>query len=171
MRKAIVLSLFIFVAACERFPTNPPQETEAEPYLSVVSVDVQYLPMAKEVDGLIAKKMNVVSLEFSTGGLSGEVKAVELVGCAGLQGPPYDQEHGICFRTDRLDVEKEQPGMGWNLIDSVEPGTVYTLVRCKLPMNEYAPFEGDQGMVTSVKIKQAWAVDGNGNRTPLKIAE
>jgi hypothetical protein len=171
MKKAIVLCMTIFLAACERFPTNPSGETATEPSLSIVSVKVQYLPLAKEVDGLIAKKMNVVTIGFRAEGLPPNVQAVELCGSAVLQGPPDNQEHDLHFRTDRMDAENEQPGMGWNLIQSVQPDTVYTLVRCKLPMNEYAPFEGNQGKVLRVKVKQAWAVDGNGNKTTMHIAE
>jgi hypothetical protein len=171
MKKAIVLCMAVIFAACERFPSNPSKEVETEPSLSITAVQVQYLPLAKAVDGLIAKKMNVVKIGFRASGFQQRVQAVELCGSVWIQGPPDNQEHDLHIRTDMLDVETEQPGMGWNLIPSVAPDSIYTMVRCKLPMNEYAPFEGNQGKVLGVKIKQAWAVDSQGNKTPMKVAE
>ena len=167
MKKWLSVVPLILSISCERFPANPEREAEPVPTVQIASMDIQYIPILKTVDGLTAKKMNVLTVRFRTKDI--RAKALELLGSTLLEGPPCGLEYGLCFRTDRLDAETTQPGMPWNVIPAVQSDTSYEIMRCKIPMNNYAPFAGDQGRVVQIRIQEAWAVDDTGIKTRVEI--
>jgi len=162
--------LFVcFFAACEKFPSNPPKEEAPPREIHVEFLANQYVPVLQPVDGLVAKKMNVLTFRFQT--RHAHARSLEFFGSVVFEGPPDNQKHDLRFRTDRLDIESIQTGISWNVLQKIRPDTSYTLVRCKLPMNEYAPFEGDQGKIVRVTIEQVSAEDGWGGVFPLNLVE
>jgi hypothetical protein len=169
VNKWIAFLMVPFFSACVKFPSNPSKDAPPAMEVFVEFVEAKYIPLPQKVDGLVADKMNVLTFKFRT--LNCETAALEFMGTAVLEGPPDGQEHNLSFRTDRLDVEASQNGLTWNVLRSVKADTPYTLARCKIPMNEYEPFNGDQGKVRKVTIHQVWAIDAAGNRVPVKIVE
>lgn len=167
MIKWMPFLLVFFLTACERFPSNPAGKTMAQPEIRFTLQGVEYLPIGNPVDGLVSKKMNVMTFAFET--QNARAKSVEFFGSAVFEGPPENQEHNLHFRTDQLDVESCQPGIEWNVLSSVKPDTNYTLIRCKIPMNEYSPFSGNQGKIVKVKMNEAWAYDADGKKIEMEI--
>ena len=169
MRARIMVFAALPFLACEKTPVNPPRVPAPVPRVTVRCTAVQYVPVEHAVDGLIAKKMNVLTFSVRCGNV--KAKAVEFFGSVRLQGPPYNREHDLHFFTDRLDAEAVSAGSAWTLLGAVHSDSTYTLVRCKFPMNEYAPFEGDQGKVIGVRMQRACAYSELGESVDLEVVD
>jgi hypothetical protein len=158
----ILLSSFAFVLACADFPSNP---VKIQPEIRTASVrlaETQYIPVDPPGDGLVARKVNILCFEVRADNF--EARAIELIGKATVEGPPETKEHAFHFRTDKVDSIVPDTPVVFNVLDSVEPESTYTVFRFQFPMNEYSPFADSQGMVKSVTIDEVWGYDREGTR-------
>ena len=167
MKKLILVSVGLLIIACEQFPSNP-SKLDLSERVYIEHRDTEYVPAETTIEGIAATKVNVLSFEIRTENI--ESTALEFYGRAMLDGPPGYQEHSIHFRTDSLFLSVEGMEYTFNKLVSLEPGSTYTIVRPKFPTNEYAPFEGTQGMVREITITQVWAYDQDGEKHSIRVA-
>ena len=163
----MLLFAFTIFLTCEKFPSNPTKVRPDVKIASVTLVETQYIPVDPPGDGLVANKVNI--LHFRLQAVNFGAKSLELIGKATIEGPPETKEHAFHFRTDQIDSLVLNTPVVFNVLDSVEPETVYTVLRYQFPMNEYSPFVNTQGMVRSVTIDEVWGVDLQGNRFPVNL--
>lgn len=162
MKQLILLSAFALALACADFPSNP---VKVQPEIRTASVkltETQYVPVDPPGAGLVASKVNILCFEVRAENF--EARAIELIGKATVEGPPETKEHAFHFRTDKIDSMVPNTAVVFNVLDSVEPETTYTVFRFQFPMNEYSPFADTQGMVKSVTIDEVWGYDRQGTR-------
>lgn len=167
MRQWLLLMAFTLFLTCEKFPSNPVKVQPDVKIASVTLAETRYIPVDPPGDGLVAKKVNI--LRFRVQALNFGAKSIELIGKAMIEGPPETKEHAFHFRTDQVDSMVPNTSVVFNVLNSVEPETVYTVFRYQFPMNEYSPFANTQGMVRSVTIDEVWGVDLQGNRFPVNL--
>ena len=136
-------------------------------YVNHIGTD--YVDVEPPGEGIVANKVNVLSFHIQTAYC--RPVALEVFGRVVLEGPPGSQEHAIHFRTDTLFIEIDDAEYTFNILDHIDPGLTYTLVRPKFPTNEYTPFEGTQGMVKEVTITEVWAVYPDGERVSLILGD
>jgi len=167
VRQWLFLIAFTLFLMCERFPSNPAKVMPEVRTASVTLAETRYISVDPPGDGLVAKKVNILC--FRVQAMNFAAKSMELIGKATIEGPPETREHAFHFRTDQVDSLVTDLPFVFNVLDSLEPGTVYTVFRYQIPMNEYSPFVNTQGMVRSVTIDRVWGVDGEGNRFPVNL--
>lgn len=160
----ITISLLIF--GC----TNSPTESyEKLPTVTINHVTTDYVQAEPPGGGLVATKVNI--LTFTIDVTYSQPKAIEFYGQMVLHGPPENQVQAIYFRTDTLAITPKVPGFAFHKHSTIEPGSTYTLVRPQFPTNEYAPFDGTQGMLKDLKITNAWAIDELGMKTLITVMD
>ena len=155
------------LTSCAEYPVNPPKDPEPEKRVVVQHVETQYLPVTETGSGLITNKINLLTFRIIPEQI--DCKALEFCGRTILCGPPVHEEHVLHFRTDQAINDTEDIDVQPNIIDHIQPDSAILLFRIKYPTNEYAPFEGDQGMVQSLDILDCWMIDEDEVRTPVPI--
>lgn len=156
-------------SACEHFPLNPSREPLPEKTASIEHVRTEYVSAQAPSEGIAADKVNVLYFDIRVDNF--KPVAVEFYGRAILEGPPGTNEHSIHFRTDSITLTPVATPYDFNILNSIDPGVTYSLLRAKFPTNEYAPFEGNQGKVTLLTITEAWAFDEDGNSHSLELIQ
>lgn len=168
MKHVLTFALCFLVLGCEHYPSNPPKiDTTMRAY--VRHSGTEYVPSVPPVEGIAADKVNVLCFELQIENFTPMV--LEIYGRVELEGPPSSQEHSLYFRTDSLVIVPEETEYTFDTFPFIMPGAKYSILRAKYPTNEYAPFEGNQGMVKSVTITEVWAYDAEGNRFSVDIGE
>jgi len=169
MKYVTVFCVVLAFVACEHFPLNPSKEPLPEKVASIEHVGTEYVPAQSPMDGIAADKVNVLSFNLRVDNF--KPVAVEFYGRAILEGPPASEEHSIHFRTDSLTLLPIATNYEFNILNTINPGVTYSLLRAKFPTNEYAPFEGEQGKVKLLTITEAWAFDEDGNSYSLELIQ
>ncbi len=159
MRLGIFLLIFTFIIGCEKFPSNPPMTSMKPKTVFIKYLGTKYVPANPPAEGLVATKVNVLFFKIRIENF--ETKTLEFHGRTVIEGPPDSREHSLYFKTDTIWIDPEETGYTFNTLETVVPGSTYTLVRAKFPTNEYSPFEGTQGEVKKVTITNAFAYDEN----------
>ena len=169
--KRLLYMLFVSVlfVVCDKFPANPSLHMGDALLVYVNHIGTDYVDVEPPGEGIVANKVNVLSFHIQTAYC--RPVALEVFGRAVLEGPPGSQEHAIHFRTDTLFIEIDDAEYTFNILDHIDPGLTYTLVRPKFPTNEYTPFEGTQGMVKEVTITEVWAVYPDGERVSMILGD
>lgn len=168
-RSAFCFFLFftiILFTQCEKFPSNPEDNPEESPWVEIRHVATEYVNTQTSVTGLAAKKVNLLKFEIQANYF--EAAALEVFGRVVLEGPPYEREHNLYFRTDKL-LQLEAGNC--ICLDNIQPESPYEIIRSKFPTNEYSPFQGDQGKVKEVIITHVVAYDTQGNGTDIALAQ
>ncbi len=166
MKHITSLLLALLVFACSKTPTEPGLYRGRETVI-IQHLGTEYVETEPPASGLITTKVNVLSFRIRAENF--HPMAVEFYGRAILEGPPWNREHALYFRTDSLIMNVQINGFSFNTAQSIEPGSTYTLIRPKFPTNEYTPFEGIQGKVQQVTITEAWAINDRGDRFSVAI--
>jgi hypothetical protein len=166
VRQWILLIAFTLFLTCEKFPSNPVQIRPEVKIASVTLAETRYEQVDPPGEGLVASKVNILCFKVRA---NFSARAIELIGKAKVEGPPETREHAFHFRTDQIDSMVPNTSVVFNVLSSVEPETVYVLVRYQFPMNEYSPFANNQGKVSSVTVDEVWAVDREGNRSQVNV--
>ena len=170
LKISIVLLISIFITSCEKFPSNPPKVSQQKPKTIFIKyLGAKYVPANPPADGLVATKVNVLFFKIKIENF--ETSTLEIYGKTVIQGPPDSRKHSLYFKTDSIWVNPEETGYTFNTLETVKPGSTYTLVRAKFPTNEYAPFEGTQGKVKKVTITNVFAYDKNGGKFPVAVVD
>ena len=169
MKVAVILCVALTLVACEHFPLNPSKEPLPSKVATIGHVLTEYVSAQAPIDGIAADKVNVLYFNLRVDNF--KPVAVEFYGRAILEGPPGNNEHSIHFRTDTINLTPVESPYHFNILNSIDPGVTYSLLRAKFPTNEYAPFEGDQGKVTLLTITEAWAFDEGGNSHSLELIQ
>ncbi|MBN1782708.1 hypothetical protein JW948_16345 [bacterium] len=158
------LCLILVFSQCERFPSNPSLGNSGSPWVEIRHVATEYTANPVTVNGLAADKVNLLTFEILANDF--ETRALEVFGRVILEGPPYEREHRLHFRTDVL-LQKESESC--QCLDYIQPELPYQIVRAQFPTNEYSPFMGSQGKVKEVIITDAVAIDANGNMMHIRF--
>jgi hypothetical protein len=166
MKHITSLLLILLVFACSKSPTEPSPYGGRETVI-IEHLGTEYVETDPPASGLITTKVNVLSFQIRAENF--HPRAVEFYGRAILEGPPWNREHAIYFRTDSLIMNVQINGFSFNTAQSIEPGSTYTLIRPKYPTNEYSPFAGIQGKVQQITITEAWAINDEGGRFSVAI--
>ena len=166
MKHITSLLLILLVFACSKSPTDPGPYGGRET-LIIEHLGTEYVETDPPASGLITTKVNVLFFQIRAENF--HPRAVEFYGRAILEGPPWNREHAIYFRTDSLIMDVQINGFSFNTAQSIEPGSTYTLIRPKYPTNEYSPFAGIQGKVQQITITEAWAINDEGDRFSVAI--
>ena len=150
--------LIVFVISqCSSFPSNPDNGSSVEKWVEIKHVQTEYITTETSVSGLAADKVNLLSFEIQANNF--DAAALEVYGRLILEGPPYDREHNLHFRTDKLLQTEAVSGI---CVQEIQSDLPYLLVRSKFPTNEYSPFSGDQGKVMQIIVTNVIAYDANG---------
>ena len=166
MKHITSLLFVLLVFACSKSPTDPGPYGGRETVI-IEHLGTEYVETDPPANGLITTKVNVLSFRIRAENF--HPTALEFYGRAILEGPPWNREHALYFRTDSLIMNVQINGFSFNTTQSIEPGSTYTLIRPKFPTNEYSPFEGIQGKVQQVTIIEAWAINDHGDRFSVAI--
>ena len=169
MRYALLILIVLVAASCEQFPVNPIDGSQEPEMVLIEHFETDYVPAESSVEGIAATKVNVLSFHLKAENFN--PKAIEVYGRAILEGSPGNQEHSIHFRTDSLWLNLSETGYEFNTLSTIQQGATYTLIRAKFPTNEYAPFEGLQGMVKELTITEVWAYDESGKFFEVEFEE
>ena len=161
LRKAFLLTfslpIMFIISQCSSFPSNPDDGSSVEKWVEIKHIQTEYINTETSVSGLAADKVNLLSFEIQANNF--DAAALEVYGRVILEGPPYDREHNLHFRTDKL---LQTEAVTSTCIQNIQSDLPYLLVRSKYPTNEYSPFSGDQGKVMEVIVTNVIAYDGNG---------
>ncbi len=158
-------SLIFIISSCEKFPSNPDKNDNQARWVDVQHVGTEYITTETAVDGLAAKKVNLLSFQIEANHF--EASAIEVFGRVILEGPPFEREHNLHFRTDKL-LQVEDDGSEICLHE-IRPESPVNLVRSKFPTNEYSPFIGNQGKVIDVIITNVIAYDSEGKAMDIPL--
>jgi len=156
--------LLVLIASCEKFPSNPEKDGVGSGWVQIQHVDTDYITTQTTLSGLAAKKVNLLTFEIQANHF--DAQALEVFGRVILEGPPYEREHNLHFRTDQLLQQEDGSG---DCYDNIHAELPYQLVRSKFPTNEYSPFIGDQGKVKQVIITNVIAYDSHGNAVNIPV--
>ena len=166
MKHITCLLLVVLISACSKSPSDPSSYKGHETVI-IEHLGTEYVEADPPTSGLITTKVNVLSFRIRAENF--HPTALEFYGRALLQGPPWNREHALYFRTDSLVMNVQINGFSFNTAQSIEPGSTYTLIRPKFPTNEYSPFAGMQGKVQQVTITEAWAINEQGERLSVAL--
>ena len=167
MKTVAIGCCILLFAACERFPANPPTDYPPEPRITIEHLSTDYVPVDTTITGIASDKVNVLMFHIKAENFT--AKAIEFYGTAVMAGPPDSVEHVVHFRTDDLNYSLNGTGYEFNTLDQVDPDLSYILVRAKFPSNEYAPFDGIQGMIESITITEVWGYSQTGEKFTASI--
>lgn len=168
--KAFVLVLFaLCILGCEQYPSNPPLEQDADPFIQIVHKATDYVEATSNIPGIAADKTNILLFEFEIANF--ETVAMEVLGIVTLEGMDEKKEHTIHFYTDQILVEPQGTDYELNTLDKLVPESTYTLIRSKFPPNEYAPFKNDMGRIKTLKFCEVWAYNASGEKQSIVISE
>jgi len=153
------LGIFILfcISRCEQFPSNPENISSESKSVQVQHVCTDYITTEASLSGLATKKVNLLTFEIQANHF--EAEALEIFGRVILEGPPFEREHNLHFRTDQLLQDEDGSCTCFETIHSGQP---YQLIRSKFPTNEYSPFYGNQGKVEQVIITNVIAYNAEG---------
>lgn len=167
MKQVTLFFILIFFISCDKYPSNPPVDTAPTEFVFIEHVSTEYVSTEPPSDMLTATKVNVLSFKIRAERFT--PSSLEVYGRALMEGPPESREHSIHFWTDSLVFNPVGTGYTFNTLQTVQPGSTYTLVRPKYPTNEYSPFQGNQGMVEELSITEIWAYDETGEKLSVNF--
>ncbi|MBN2103469.1 hypothetical protein JW835_05440 [bacterium] len=160
------LGIFVLfcISQCEQFPSNPENMSTESESVQIQHVNTDYITTETTLSGLATKKVNLLTFKIRANNF--EAEALEIFGRVILEGPPFEREHNLHFRTDQL-LQQEDGSCA--CFETIQAGLPYQLIRSKFPTNEYSPFCGDQGKVKCVIITNviAYHADGESNCIPF----
>jgi len=162
---SIVFVIMFF--GCDKYPSNPLENKNPEESISVTHLSTDYLDIEHHIEGLLASKASFVSFKLQVHNL--ETMALEVQGNVMIGGPPYQHEYGFTFRTDSVFIHLGNCQIEQKLISSIKDGTSYTFNRAILPPNEFSPYEGNQGKVDSITLKNIWCIQADGTRKKVEF--
>lgn len=162
MKSAFFILLTVFAVSCGKFPANPDYNSSKEETVFIAHQSTDYVAIDPPFEGSVATKVNVLSFTLKVENC--RPVAVEFCGRVVMEGDTEDQEHSLQFRTDTVEMDAPVMGYIFNTLERIDPGLNYTLIRPKLPTNEFSPFVGNQGRVKSLTINEAWVIDGDGKK-------
>lgn len=167
MKKRWFLLLPLLIFGCEQYPSNPPIPSQDKPTVIIEHTHTDYVEIENYIDGLSTNKVNILSFKITIGDFN--AKAIEFYGRAKLEGPPDMGDHDLHFRTDLVMSKLANPDYVFETLDNIQPETTYYIMRPKFPTNEYSPFSDQQGMLLSLTLTEAWAIDANGDKFLVKL--
>jgi hypothetical protein len=159
----------VFILFCDRYPPNPVRVPSNLFGVSIQHVDTDYISVQPPADGMVSTKVNVLSFRIVVKNL--EVSALEFYGRAVMDGPPENRIHAVHFRTDSLGLKPDSTDYQFNLLQEIQPESVYVIVRPQYPTNEYSPFDDDRGKIISIEIDEVWAYQKNGTAVSMPLID
>ena len=166
MKHITVILLTAFIVGCSSSPSGPDISDE-QMNVAIEHLSTDYVDTEPPAPGMVATKVNILAFQIRAENF--QPTAIEVYGRALIEGPPWNREHALYFRTDSLTMDYQINGYSFNTAQPIVPGSTYTFVRPKFPTNEYSPFEGVQGKVDSITITEIWAIDAQGFRISVPL--
>jgi hypothetical protein len=159
---SVSLMLTLLLSQCEQLPTNPVPGKSDLQTVTINHVGTDYVAAQTTMEGLATSKVNMLTFEIQTHNF--EARALDIFGRVILDGPPYEREQSLHFRTDIL-LQKENEVC--ICLDELISHKSYRIIRSQFPTNEYSPFIGDQGKVREVIISHVTAIDADGQEISI----
>ena len=159
-RKVLCLVGVVLFIACDGFFVDALENDANGERVFIDHKLTEYVSANPPEAGMTATKTNVLFFSIQTQNL--ECTAIEFFGRAILEEDPEEREHSIHFRTDTIQFNPLETGYNFNTLERISSNSAYSIVRCKFPTNEFYPFDGDKGKVSSITITKVWAIGADG---------